>query len=184
MVSKTFVLTPFLTTSSSDAALLLQSARRRLGVQDLEMFQMVPVTSTIVEGEVVFKVKKSALTLENIEARNTLNQQLKRQLEMCQEVVRTMSQMLAIPNSVCDTSVADLVQHFRGIEDENFKLKELLKTQLEHNERARSETKCIIEALMEEFEVLMRQINGEVGRWNDGVKYRPGETLEGEVSYV
>lgn len=170
MVTQTFILTPCLSIASHDAATVLESAKQAFGVDDLEMFQILPVTSSVITGEVVFKLKNSSMSLEKIEDLLLHNEQLSTQLERCQAVVTSMSQMLAVQKIPSDNAIDKLGQRLNKVEGKNKKLKQLLKDQLVHNECMRKETHVTIEAIKEEFSALIREIGNDKSRVGRQVK--------------
>jgi hypothetical protein len=158
MITQVYVLTPALQIATQDSATVLRTAQHALNTDELEMFRLVPVTSQAVPGEVVFKVKSSSMSLEKIDDILHHNEQLRLQLERCQAVVSSMSQMMSVPKLGSEAAVEKLTLRLNKAENENQRLRHLLKTQLVHNERVREETQETIEAIKEEFGALVRDL--------------------------
>jgi hypothetical protein len=164
MITQVYVLTPAMQIATQDSATLLRTAQRALNTDELEMFRLVPVSSQVVSGEVVFKVKASSMSLERIEDILQHNEQLRLQLERCQAVVASMSQMMTVPKLGSEAAVEKLTLRLNKTENENQRLRHLLRTQLIQNERVREETQETIEAIKEEFSALVRDlVKGRAG---------------------
>mmetsp|Transcript_12279 Transcript_12279/g.23297 ORF Transcript_12279/g.23297 Transcript_12279/m.23297 type:complete len:188 (-) Transcript_12279:2413-2976(-) len=161
MVTQAYILTPSLSIASTDTSVIFESAVHAFETTELEMFQLVPITSRGVIGEVVFKIKNSSMSLDKIEDLLMHNEQLRTQLERCQAVVTSMSHMLNVPKISSDVAVEKLKQRLNKVEGENKKLKKLLKQQLVHNERMRKETQETIEAIKIEFGALIRELSND-----------------------
>eukprot|EP01016_Furgasonia_blochmanni_P027256 TRINITY_DN2877_c0_g1_i2.p2 TRINITY_DN2877_c0_g1~~TRINITY_DN2877_c0_g1_i2.p2 ORF type:complete len:220 (-),score=26.38 TRINITY_DN2877_c0_g1_i2:818-1477(-) len=135
-----------------------------------EIFKMIPYDAKEMDDsgitEIAIKLKRSDFSLKTIESLLSENQRLSIQLERSKEALRniaseytkitTLSDEIKIENS---EAVNMKLRKFKDIEDENRKLRQIIKTQLENSEKLRMETQATIETLKEEFDLLVKELS-------------------------
>lgn len=149
----------------SDTAALPALCAQTFGVaQDLlEVFVLVPISEWRgTATHVAVRLSQSTLSLQAIEDLLVQREQLSEQLDRSRSALQTYSEQVNKLKQVSDKVDAEKY-HKRGqkvkqLDEDNKKLRSLLKTQLENSENLRKETQQTVETLRQEFDLLVREL--------------------------
>jgi len=149
----------------SDTASLPVLCAQTFGVAAdlLEVFVLVPISEW--RGpvtHVALKLSQSSLSLQAIEDLLVQREQLSEQLDRSRTALQTYSEQVTKLKQTSDQVDAEKY-HKRGqkvkqLDEDNKKLRSLLKTQLENSENLRKETQQTVETLRQEFDLLVREL--------------------------
>jgi len=135
--------------------------------EDIEYFEMVPVDreQLAVIKNIAIKFKGSDFNLKNLENLIEENRQLQVQMERAKETIQNLSteyqKVFTQANMNNDPDQEKTLKRARKakrLDEDNKKLRQLLKSQLENSERLRLETQNTIETLKEEFGLLVKEL--------------------------
>jgi len=135
--------------------------------EDIEYFEMVPVgrEQLNVIKNIAIKFRGSDFNLKNLENLIEENRQLQVQMERAKETIQNLSteyqKVFTQANMNNDPDQEKTLKRARKakrLDEDNKKLRQLLKSQLENSERLRLETQNTIETLKEEFGLLVKEL--------------------------
>jgi len=135
---------------------LHQEAAENFGVStgDLELFALVPLSEVKNPSQVAVQLKTSSLSLSAIEDLLTQRDQLQVQLQKTSESLYTYNQQIS---QLCSPNQPQLEKILK-LEEDNRKLRQMLKTQLENAESLKVATQKTVENLREEFNMLVKEL--------------------------
>lgn len=157
------LLVPALSCSSSLSLSLLCSQVFGVTHDMLEVFVLVPITEWSGDlTNVAVRIKQSSLSLQAIEDLLVQRDELKEQIDRSRSALLTYSQQVERFKQAEDRVDAEKY-HKRGqkvkqLDEDNKKLRTLLKAQLENSENLRKETQQTVETLRQEFDLLVREL--------------------------
>jgi len=129
----------------------------------LEVFALVPINEWRgAVTNVAVRIKQSSLCLQGIEDLLVQREQLAEQLDRSRSALQTYSEQVDRLKQAGDRVDAEKY-HRRGqkvkqLDEDNKKLRTLLKAQLENSENLRKETQQTVETLRQEFDLLVREL--------------------------
>jgi len=150
---------------------------KRLGFKksDIELFRLVPFTNeeSVRESlneniEVAVRIHNSNISMTTIESIIRQRDKFKEQLQKTNEALKTYLDELQkmrkyfvdLMNETSTEGIADKSAtkaiRYKKLEEDNSRLRSLLKTQLENSENLRLETQHTVETLREEFNALIK----------------------------
>ena len=171
------ILFPAIKTHANAQDKLVRICSKTLGFKknDIELFKLVPLTREeklevdLEEMEIAVRVHNSSITMAEIEKIIQQKDRYKEQFQEATEVLcvfikelqkirKYFMDMASESSKEGKSNKAITVQamKYKKLEDDNVRLKSLLKTQLENSENLRLETQLTVEALREEFDVLIK----------------------------
>lgn len=129
----------------------------------LEVYALVPISEY--RGpvtQVAVRLVQSSLSLQGIEDLLVQREQLTEQLDRSRVALRTYSEQVEKLKQAGEKVDAEKY-HKRGqkvkqLDEDNKKLRGLLKAQLENSENLRKETQQTVETLRQEFDLLVREL--------------------------
>ncbi|KAL4461187.1 hypothetical protein ABPG72_009484 [Tetrahymena utriculariae] len=114
--------------------------------------------------EFAIKMVQSDLSLRRIEGILEEQYITQKKVDKCREALTTLA--LEFNNSVqspglkdLDTQLQKRTKKLKQVREDNRKLRQLLKAQLENSEKIRIETQTTVETLREEFDLLVRELS-------------------------
>ena len=151
--------------SCSDSASLPALCAQTFGVaQDmLEVFVLVPISEWRgPTSHLAVRLSQSSLSLQAVEDLLVQREQLTEQLNHSRTALQTYSEQVDKLKQSSDKVDVEKY-HKRGqkvkqLDEDNKKLRSLLKTQLENSENLRKETQQTVETLRQEFDLLVREL--------------------------
>jgi len=135
--------------------------------EDIEYFEMVPVgrEQLAVIKNIAIKFRGSDFNLKNLENLIEENRQLQVQMERAKETIQNLSTeyqkvftQANMNNDPDQEKTLKRAKKAKRLDEDNKKLRQLLKSQLENSERLRLETQNTIETLKEEFGLLVKEL--------------------------
>lgn len=154
------ILTPFILIPSSSHLEEAMSTFMSLKPEDYSVYALVPLDQAPSNAELAIRLKKSSFSVESVEALVKQKHQLEYQLSKCKETILALkTQVLRKNNLYYDEKYMRRMEKLKKLNEDNKKLRELLKTQLENSEALRKETQSTVEILREEFERLSFELN-------------------------
>ena len=145
---------------------------------DIELFRLVPIAAeeTISEAdsaetEIAARIHNASISVGEVEKIIQQRDKSKEQLQKTNEALKTYLKELQkmrkyfmdIVNEstneegkTSEKTMAARAMRYKKLEDDNNRLRTLLKTQLENSENLRLETQHTVETLREEFNVLVK----------------------------
>jgi DNA repair ATPase RecN len=129
----------------------------------LEVFALVPISEWPgAATNVAVRIKHSALSLQAIEdllvQREQMTQQLDRSRNALQTYAEQVEKLKQIGERVDAVKYHKRGQKIKQLDEDNKKLRTLLKAQLENSENLRKETQQTVETLRQEFDLLVREL--------------------------
>ncbi|OMJ89107.1 hypothetical protein SteCoe_8833 [Stentor coeruleus] len=152
------ILTPAFTISSYNYSSIVSQCAENLGVDinDLELYALVPLREVENPQNAVIKLKYCNFSLSKIEEILNQREQLFQQLQKSRDALSSYSERLKDKKEpVVDEKVTRKISK---LEEDNKKLRQLLKTQLDNAENLRLATQRTVENLREEFDLLVREL--------------------------
>jgi predicted RNase H-like nuclease (RuvC/YqgF family) len=144
---------------------------------DYLIYALVPIDQ--VPSEVAIRLKKSAFCVETVEALINEKNQLEYQLAKCKETILALkTQVLRKNNLYYDEKYMRRMEKLKKLNEDNKKLRELLKNQLDNSEALRKETQNTVEILREEFERLSFELNKNPRPAKSVIKATPARLKE------
>ena len=159
------ILVPAVSHTSSDLDSVYSLCSQTFGVAEdqLELFALVPVSEA--RGPfrtVAARLRPSSFSLQSIEDLLVQRDQLSEQLERSREALQTYSEQLEVLKKSASKVNAEKYhrrgQKLKQLDEDNKKLRQLLKTQLENSESLRVETQQTVETLRQEFDMLVKEL--------------------------
>ena len=141
---------------------------------DIELFRLVPITNDVSVSsalsetngvEIAVRVHNSSISMSTVEGIVRQRDQNKEQLQKTNEALKTYLKelqkmrkcLIDLMNEGSTTEgTATKSMRYKKLEEDNNRLRNLLKTQLENSENLRLETQHTVETLREEFNVLIK----------------------------
>ncbi|KAL4452985.1 hypothetical protein ABPG73_011066 [Tetrahymena malaccensis] len=155
---------------------------KQLGMK-FDQFQLCSVYPTqSTEGdqdhpfqEFAIKMVQSDLSLRRIEGILEEQYITQKKVDKCREALTTLA--LEFNNSVqspglkdLDTQLQKRTKKLKQVREDNRKLRQLLKAQLENSEKIRIETQTTVETLREEFDLLVRELSNIQKKEIEGIQ--------------
>ncbi|OMJ79346.1 hypothetical protein SteCoe_20638 [Stentor coeruleus] len=131
-----------------------------LNPEDFTIYALVPLDQCPNTSEIIIKLHKSKFNLQNIQSYLLEKENLEAQLAKCKETILSLkSNPIHKPNFHYDEKYLRRMEKLKKLNEDNKKLRELLRVQLENSEALRKETQSTVDMLREEFERLSQEIN-------------------------
>lgn len=157
------LLVPALTCPDASSLSLLCAQTFGVAYDLLEVFALVPVTEYPgITTNLAVRIKQSSLSLQAIEdllgQREQMMQQLDRSRNALQTYAGKVEKLKQISERVDAEKYHKRGQKIKQLDEDNKKLRTLLKAQLENSENLRKETQQTVETLRQEFDLLVREL--------------------------
>ncbi|KAM3137470.1 hypothetical protein pb186bvf_010443 [Paramecium bursaria] len=134
----------------------------------VKSFEIIEIPSNIGKEMCVRLIDscKDFLNLNDIETLINENRNLRNSYEKCKESLQTLSSELDKlandPNALQEQDRVKFqkqTKKLKALKDENKRLRQLLKSQLENSDKQRIETQATVESLREELDLFVRELN-------------------------
>lgn len=159
------ILVPALTHPSTDPATVTSICSQTFGVPSemIELFALVPIEEAHGPlSQVVARIRPCSLSLQTIDELLTQKDQLTDQLQTAREALIAFSEQVETIKQAGGKISAEKYQRrglkLKQLDEDNKKLRQLLKTQLENSENLRVETQQTVETLRQEFDLLVKEL--------------------------
>ncbi|CAG9328567.1 unnamed protein product [Blepharisma stoltei] len=154
------LLAPAFTYSFPDSSSYYSFCSQNLGInpQEIELFALVPINEVSNPTQIAIKVKQSSFSLSSLEELISERNQLKVQLEKSREALLNYSEKILAQAEKGIPSDEKYKKKIAKLSEDNKKLRQLLKTQLENAENLRIETQKTVENLRQEFDMLVKEL--------------------------
>lgn len=159
------ILLPALTQSSTDPATVAATCSQAFGVPSemIELFALVPIEEVRSPWtHVVARIRPCSLSLQTIEELLAQKDQLTDQLQRAREGLAAFSEQVERGRQAGGKISAEKYQRrglkLKQLDEDNKKLRQLLKSQLENSENLRVETQQTVETLRQEFDLLVKEL--------------------------
>jgi len=156
------------------------------GIEYYEIKKIAPENLSSSKN-ILIKFKGSDFTMKNVENLIAENKQLQTQMERAKETIQNLSseyqKMFTHSNLIKDDEQQKILKRAKKakrLDEDNKKLRQLLKSQLENSERLRLETQTTIETLKEEFGLLIKELTN-LQRRNGEWRIEEGRGSEGSA---
>ena len=135
--------------------------------EEVEFFKLVKIdkntkidTSTSL-NEVAVRLKNSEFSMKNIEDIINQKEKLQERIGDLTQHIKTISEDYNEPknNDNSSQNLNKVKDKITGLEEENKKLKKMLREQMKKTENLRNETHIVVEKLREEFDSLVREFS-------------------------
>ena len=159
------ILVPALTHSSTDLATVASICSQTFGVPSemLELFALVPIDEA--RGplrQVVARLRPCTISLKAIEELLAQKDELSEQLQNAREGLLAYAAQIETIKQGGGKISAEKYQRrglkLKQLDEDNKRLRQLLKTQLENSENLRVETQQTVETLRQEFDLLVKEL--------------------------
>mmetsp|Transcript_27421 Transcript_27421/g.49398 ORF Transcript_27421/g.49398 Transcript_27421/m.49398 type:complete len:184 (-) Transcript_27421:1579-2130(-) len=159
---KCFVLTPMLDTPAEAYSTLTETSASFIGISrdDLELFALVPISHAPQGCDVAVRLKSSSMTFADIDDLLSQRDSLLEQLNRSKEALAACTAQLEHfrETGVRDEKYQRRMKKLKQLDEDNKKLRQVLKSQLESSEHLRLETQQTVESLREEFDQLVKEL--------------------------
>ena len=157
------LLVPALSCPDASSLSLLCTQTFSVAYDLLEVFALVPISEwSGTATTVAVRIKQSSLSLQAIEdllvQREQMTQQLDRSRNALQTYAEQVEKLKQIGERVDAAKYHKRGQKIKQLDEDNKKLRTLLKAQLENSENLRRETQQTVETLRQEFDLLVREL--------------------------
>jgi len=156
----------------------------------IEYYEIKPISPENLSSSknIAIKFKGSDFTLKNVENLIAENKQLQIQMERAKETIQNLSaeyqKMFSHSSMIKDDEQQKILKRAKKakrLDEDNKKLRQLLKSQLENSERLRLETQTTIETLKEEFGLLVKELTNLQRRNGEWRQQEEGRGSEGSA---
>ena len=153
------IVVPFYSTPRTEEAHLLAVSSEDLGVPAdcIELYKLVPLSGASPSQQYAVKLKNSQLSVHSIEQLLTDYARLQQQLDQCREALVTYKDYSL--HAALAVKAQAKVEKLKKVNEDNKKLRQLLKKQLENSESLRQETQNTVDTLRAEFERLVHKMH-------------------------
>lgn len=167
-------LTPAFTLSCADTTSMQQSCADNLGVAsaDIELLAIVPLCEAPESSQLAFRIKSSTFSLSALETLLVQKEQLQKQLELSKSTLSTCTEQIQ-ENKTVVRADETYSKKLRKLDEDNKKLRRLLKSQLDKAESLRLATQRTVENLREEFDSLVKELMNVKGKQKDNEAPKP-----------
>ena len=150
------IITPAFSIPKVEGSAVHQMCADNLGTENFEVFALVPISEAPATAELAIRLHGSSFSMSAIEDLLVQREQLTLQLQRSRDTLSACTEQL---QRVKEQRPGDQIdKKLHKIEEDNKRLRQLLKSQLENAENLRVATQKTVENLREEFDMLVKEL--------------------------